>query len=473
MKKLLILGMAALTALVSQAADIDILDGQAKVKDLSIERSESLLIIDMYIDVTGLRLKSEREVTLTPVLKYDDMTQALPSVIIAGRNRYIRDRRHDVDKTTPLYRSGKTTVIPYHATIPYEEWMTTAELSIGEDLCGCAGTKLMTGADMLATLDYTPKVFAPEAVYVTPVAEAVKTREVHGSAYIDFPVNKTQIFPDYRRNPEELAKIRATIDVVKNDPDTRIVALNGKGYASPEGPYTLNEQLAKGRTETLARYVQNLYTFPADLMKTSWEAEDWAGLIKYVRESSIDDKEAILSVITNESLAPDAREWKLKSTYPEQYRFLLTQVYPSLRHSDYSGRYTVRTYTEVSEIIEVMHTAPQKLSLSELFLVAQTLEPGTPEYDEVFDIAVVLFPDDATANLNAGVNALRSDNIEKATRYLKKGGTSPEADYARGILAAKNADYTTAAELLTKARERGIKEAGDAMESLRDMKLIR
>lgn len=472
MKKLLLLGTAALAALVCQAADIDILDGSAKVSNLNIERSESSLIIDMAIDVTDLRLKSEREVTLTPVLKHNDMSQALPSVIIAGRNRYIRNRRHDVDKTAALYRSGKTSVIPYHAIIPYEDWMMTAELSIGEDLCGCAGTKLMTSADMLTTLDYTPKVFEPEYVYITPVAEAVKIREIHGSAYIDFPVSKTQIFPDYRRNPEELAKIRATIDVVKNDPDTRIVELNIKGYASPEGSYELNEQLAKGRTETLARYVQNLYTLPSDLMKTSWDAEDWAGLIKYVRGSSIENKDAILAVISNETLAPDAREWKLKSTYPDQYRFLLSQVYPSLRHSDYSVRYTVRTYTEVSEIIEVMHTAPQKLSLSELFLVAQSLQPGTPEYNKVFDIAVLMFPADETANLNAAVNALRHGDLDKAEAYLLKAGKSPQADYTRGIIAAKRDDYRTASTLLDAAAGSGLPQAAKALDSLRDMKLI-
>jgi hypothetical protein len=36
-----------------------------------------------------------------------------------------------------------------------------------------------------------------------------------------------------------------------------------------------------------------------------------------------------------------------------------------------------------------------------MYLVAQTYEPGSPEFNEVFDIAVRLFPDDETANLNA------------------------------------------------------------------------
>ena len=301
------------------------------------------------------------------------------------------------------------------------------------------------------------------------MAEVVKTRELHGSAYIDFPVNRTEIYPDYRRNPQELARIRATLDTVRNDADTHITSIEVKGYASPEGPYAGNERLAQGRTETLAHYVQNLYTFPAGTMKTAWEAEDWAGLINYVRSSSIADKDAILAVITDDTLAPDAREWRLKSRYPEQYRFLLAEVYPGLRHSDYTVHYTVRSYTEVSEIIEVMRTAPHKLSIHELFMVARTMEPGSPEYNEVFELAVRMYPDSPVANLNAAVNALRRDDLTRAAAYLDRAGDSPEATYARGILAVKSGDHDKGAGLLRQAAGKGIKEADDALSQLQEI----
>lgn len=63
----------------------------------------------------------------------------------------------------------------------------------------------------------------------------VKMREMKGSAYIDFPVNRTEIHENYRSNYTELQKIRNTIDVVRNDADTRITSVFIKGYASPEG----------------------------------------------------------------------------------------------------------------------------------------------------------------------------------------------------------------------------------------------
>ena len=106
-----------------------------------------------------------------------------------------------------------------------------------------------------------PTPFVPAYAYIRPKAEQ-KINRIEGSAYIDFPVNRTEIHPDYRRNPEELKKILSTIDAVKNDADSKIISISIKGYASPEGSYSNNIRLAKGRTETLKEYVRKQYAFP-------------------------------------------------------------------------------------------------------------------------------------------------------------------------------------------------------------------
>lgn len=59
-------------------------------------------------------------------------------------------------------------------------------------------------------------------------------RSISARAYIDFPVNKTQIFPSYRRNPSELAKIRATIDSVRNDENLSITNIHIKDMPRPK-----------------------------------------------------------------------------------------------------------------------------------------------------------------------------------------------------------------------------------------------
>lgn len=56
-------------------------------------------------------------------------------------------------------------------------------------------------------------------------------------------------------------------------------------------------------------------------------------------------------------LAPDAKEWRIKKNYPEAYAYLLANVYPGLRHSDYAVKYEVRAYTDVAEIRRLLKDA--------------------------------------------------------------------------------------------------------------------
>lgn len=475
--KLQTLRIAALILLTTVATETDAIpsasfqtDNTPHVKSIKAERSENNLFVSMQIDLSSLKLKSDREITYLPVLSYEDTVLELPRVVVAGRNRHILHRRHnDLPNNARLYRPGKN--IAYSAVIPYEQWMETATLSLSEDECGCGFKPVSSQRYDIAILDFTPKVFSPSYAFITPVAELVKTREARGSAYIDFPVNRTEIRPDYRRNPEELQKIRHTIDILRGDTDTRIVSVSIEGFASPEGPYTNNERLAKGRTSALADYVRGLYTFDSSIMKSTWVAEDWNGLRRYVESSDIANKTDILAIIDMENLAPDAREWKLKSTYPEQYRFLLENVYPGLRHSDYVVEYVIRSYTDVEEIKSVMKRAPQKLSLHEMNVVAQSLEPGSDEYCEVFEVAVRMYPDDPVANLNAANIALGRDELDRAAGYLSKAGNVPEAIYARGILAAKRGDYAEAIRLFDEATKLGVTQALEAVNQLRELEL--
>ena len=81
-------------------------------------------------------------------------------------------------------------------------------------------------------------------------------------------------------------------------------------------------------------------------------------------------------------------------------------------------------------------------------------------------MAVRLYPDAPEANLNAAVTALSFDDLDNAARYLPKAGDSAEAVYARGILAAKQGDCTSARNLLVKASQMGLAEADAAIKSL-------
>jgi tetratricopeptide (TPR) repeat protein len=260
----------------------------------------------------------------------------------------------------------------------------------------------------------------------------------------------------------ELAKITGTIDSVKSDKDVTIKSIFIKGFASPESPYSNNTRLAKGRTEALKEYVENMYHFGEGFIKTDFEPEDWAGLERYVEASSLPHKAQILATIRS-NREPDNKEWVIKSTWKDEYRFLLDNCYPALRHSDYVIDYEIRSYSNPVEIERILHTAPQNLSLEEFFILAQTYEPGSEKFNELFETAVRMYPDDAVANLNAANSALLKGDYRSALRYLDKAGDMPEAVYTRGALEVYMGNDDAAKAYFVKALELGVAEAEVAL----------
>lgn len=444
---------------------VTVVDG-VSIGNLKTERNGKYMSVDMILDLNSLSVDGNRAVLLTPRLVNGNDSLDLQSVGIYGRRRYyfyVRNGESMLAGNEQSYKaSEKPDTINYHQILSYADWMNGSRLMLHRSDYGCCNTLL---AEQDGELGRYKETFFPELVYVRPKAEATKSYSLEGSAFIDFPVDKTIIYPNYRRNTAELGKIQATIDSVRNDMDITITQVWLKGYASPESPYTHNKELAIGRTEALKQYIQNLYKFKDGIISTDHEPEDWAGLRDYVNQTNLDHRTEILALIDSD-MEPDAKEAKIKRSYPKEYRFLLQNCYPALRHTDYRIAYVIRSYSDVEEIKRLIHTQPQKLSLNEFYLVAQEYEPGTDEFTEVFETAVRMFPNDTIANLNAANAAMRRGDNTGAARYLERAGDSPEAIYARASLAIRKKDYDTARIYLKEAKTLGLKQAGDTLEEL-------
>ncbi len=449
----------------AQTSKQSIVDG-VSVSDVSLQRNGTYMEVDMTLDLTNLDVSSNRAVLLTPRLIHGSDSLDLQSIGVYGRRRYfyyVRNGKSMLSENEQSYRNGeKPDTLQYHYINTYSPWMDGAYLSLHRSDYGCCNKVIAEQDGMLARY---LEPFTPQLVYVRPKAETSKSRSLEGSAFIDFPVNKTVIYPDYRRNTAELGKIQATIDSVKNDRDITITSVWLKGYASPESPYAHNKKLAIGRTQALKDYIQQLYKFGSNIIQTDYEPEDWAGLRRYVENSNIDNRTEILALIDS-NMDPDEKEAKIKKTYPEQYKFLLENCYPALRHTDYRIAYDIREFSDVEEIKRLVHTQPQKLSLNEFYLVAQEYESGTPEFAEVFETAVRLYPNDEIANLNAANAEISRGDYGKAARYLNRAGDSTEAIYARGVLAYYTEDMDAARSYLNQAKDKGLPQAAEMLEKM-------
>lgn len=447
------------------------------VTDLSLTRSEdgSTLTAAYTIDRSASRIPSAYEAIVTPVIRFAGDSIELQPVIIAGRASYISHKRnHDLPKGTVIERA-KGDNLRYEQTIPWDDKMMLSELTFRNQVYGCRCKCTENGMlpEMLAA-DFTPRryeLIIPRdqlAALEQNLNDVVKTRIVSKSAHVNFEVGKTLLLPNFGDNPAELAAITATIDSICCDKDVTVGNVHIHGYASPEGTYRLNTRLAAGRTEALRQYVDGKYNFGSKLTTAS-TPEDWQGLREWVAASALIDKDAILRLIDSQ-MADDAKELALQDRFPNTYKILLWEVYPTLRRSDYTIEYTVRNFSSPETIAEMLKTNPDKLSMEEVMLLARTYPVGSKERADLALRAAQLFPDDERAQLNGAFVALERQDLAEAARMLAKSGNSPLADYGRGVLAIYDGDKAKALPLLEKANAAGIQGAAEALQFAQEMK---
>ena len=439
------------------------------IERYTMERRGDSLHLDIRFNTSGLDISTREVAVIAPALVKNEESMSLRKCGIYGRMRdiyYVRNEHMAPTSDDDInYRERKVAEnIDYHFSVPYTEWMNRSSLIVCHKGYGCCGKELWSDVDTLVA-SFPRDIYIPRLIYIRPDVEVVKTRALQGSAYIDFPVSRTEINPTYHNNAYELRKITGTIDSVKKDRDITITALSIKGFASPESSYKNNTRLAKGRTEALKQYVENMYHFDANFIATSYEPENWDGLEAYVESSAIAHRDDILSAIRSDR-EPDNKEWYIKNTWPEDYKYLLDNCYPMLRRSDYRIEYEIRSYTQPDEIEAVMFTAPQKLSLDEFYVLAETYEPGSEIFNEIWEIAIRMYPYDEIANLNAANAAMSSGEYSRAERYLERAGYGAEAIYARGVLEVMRENFDAAEPLLVQAEQMGIIEAREVLDNM-------
>lgn len=300
----------------------------------------------------------------------------------------------------------------------------------------------------------------PALPFIMPKAETQKHRVIMGRAFLDFPVNETVINPNYRRNPEELARICATIDSALFDKTIQVTHISLHGYASPESPYSNNTRLAKGRTASLMDFIRKRYKLSASLFQNEFTPEDWKNLRSFIAEGNrrrvkgdiwyenasiletpetpdiiLKYQEELLTVIDS-NIDPDEKEEKLELVGAgEPYRWLLKYVYPGLRHTDYVIEYNVRSYP-VKESRKLIYTHPEALSVKEMYLVAQGYREGSDDWLDALMIAAKQYPMDPIANLNAACACVKAKRLTDAKQFLQHAGNSGEAQYLTDVISA-------------------------------------
>lgn len=416
---LLIVALVSLsTSLYGQRKAVEQVVEGMTIYDVAIDHEDDMLYVEMRLLLAERHLKNHYAVIYTPILHNDGRSVELPSVGVYGRQHYYVDARqkHRVDIVPEEWRLRHRDLpaeVSYYAAIPYQAWMNGSMLRVEAVLYGCRDRVEVLGEVVVG--EYRECLFSP--VYVDVKPTMTMQGEVD-NAYIDFRLMKSDIDPSFMDNSAELAHISKIFGSFVGGKMCDCCALHIMGYASPDGEYRMNVELAEARATTLKEHILSITSLPESAITIGSVAEDWEGVAKWVEASSLKNKAEILAIVRG-ALAPDEKDAAIQKRFPAEYQVLLDECYPPLRRAEYTLRYRVG--------------------------------------EEVLDAAA--------KSINAANAAMRNGNMSAARTYLQSAGSSPLADYARALYAIHMGDVKQGVALLQRVKS-SVPEAQQLLQTM-------
>ena len=153
----------------------------------------------------------------------------------------------------------------------------------------------------------------------------------------------------------------------------------------------------------------------------------------------------------------------------EGYAYVLKNVFPSLRTTNYTVIYTVRPFT-IEESERVFETRPINLNLSEIYRLADKYAQNEEKYYSIIRKASMLYPNDSYINLTMACLAIKKHEATEAAEYLGKVNACPQKTMNEGLVAYLKGDIDTAVRLVEEARSQGVAEAAAQLEEFKKLK---
>lgn len=423
-----------------------------RISNVELSHQGDMLNISMMMELGSRDIKSDRATIYTPVLYNGDNEITLPSAGVYGRNSYftmLRAEEHhgSMPLDWQLRRKDLPAEISYVADVEYEPWMNGSRLALVKQVYG-GYHKIIAVGDVIIG-EYREPTIVPIYIFVVPEKVECDNKSYTHMGEIWFEQNESTINPHFGNNEDELSRLNMLLDSLSNNPNAAVKRLEIHGSASPEGEMKLNTELAHERAAVLLAQIRGYVNVPNRVLTTVYNTDNWSAISDWVAKSNLPSRDAIVKLLSSK-LSHEALNTALMERYPKEYQTILEKCYPMLRTAKYVMEYTTESYCDVDRIVAIAATAPTTLSNKELNVAAANIDEQSPEFEHVVLAIVAREPNNEAANINAANISMRRGELHHAERYLKRAGTSAEADYARAMHAILKGHYGEAKRLLTK-----------------------
>ena len=347
-------------------------------------------------------------VTITPVLKYEGGEALGTPITLQGEK--IKNNNKVINKTGGTFSVNSN--YNYLPAMSKSELYLRFKTTIGKKAVEVPEIKVADGVIATETL--------ADATSATPSFAQDKferiIKEAH-EASIMFLIEQAKIRESELKN-SEVASLNGQFSVAAKDSSKKIEGVQISSFASPDGPYKLNESLASNRQKATVDYLRKEMkkTKTSSDIDAKFTAEDWDGFQQLVSNSNIQDKDLILRVLSMYS-DPEKRNEEIKNL-STVYQTLAEQVLPKLRRSKMMLTVDIIGKTD-EQLKDLAISDPGKLNVEEL-LYSATLFNSASEKESIYTKTTELYPNDYRAFNNLGGMALQKGNISQAKSYLDK-----------------------------------------------------
>jgi hypothetical protein len=347
-------------------------------------------------------------VTITPVLKYEGGEALGTPITLQGEK--IKNNNKVINKTGGTF--SVNSIYNYIPAMSKSELYLRFKTTIGKKAVVVPEIKVADGVIATETL--------ADATSATPSLAQDKferiIKEAH-EASIMFLIEQAKIRESELKN-KEVASLKGQFSTASKDSSKKIEGVQISSFASPDGPYKLNESLASNRQKATVDYLRKEMkkTKTSSDIDAKFTAEDWDGFQQLVSNSNIQDKDLILRVLSMYS-DPEKRNEEIKNL-STVYQTLAEQVLPKLRRSKMMLTVDIIGKTD-EQLKDLTISDPGKLNVEEL-LYSATLFNSSSDKEKIYTKATELYPNDYRAFNNLGGMALQKGNISQAKAYLDR-----------------------------------------------------
>ncbi len=265
-------------------------------------------------------------VTATPVLTYAggetafEKVQVLQGESVQANNKVITTSGGD---------------FTYTATIPYKDAMKMSQLVLkikavrGKKSLDFDQVKLADGVIATSTL------VEKHGRTITMKDNYVQINPENKLADIHYQINQADI-TSKELKADDIALLKEYIKSVTADSTRKLKSTDVSSYASPDGSMKINAPLSEKRGKTADKFIKKEFdkvpvAKAEGFFNEKTTAEDWDGFKSEVENSSIQDKDLILRVLSMYS-DPEVRNKEIKNM-SSAFEKLKTDILPKLRRS--------------------------------------------------------------------------------------------------------------------------------------------